>query len=163
MDNYDFLDIPDAERIQAMNAAFPSANSDNILAFIAFQHVYQQVDTEYATLLQDYGLSESRFLILMFLRRSGAAGLSPSDIAVKLNSAKPTASKLIHGMIQTGLVAKKTDAKDLRRFNVQITSKGSQQLDRFLPVNFDYLNHLFHGLTTEEKSQLNRLLAKLLR
>ncbi|GAY73334.1 MarR family winged helix-turn-helix transcriptional regulator [Lentilactobacillus kosonis] len=162
MEPYDFSDVPSIERIKEMNQQVANSEPDNVLSFITFQRVYSEIDGAYADLLQDHHLSESRFLILMFLRRAGDNGLSPSLIAQKLSSTKATASKLIRGMVADGMIVKLASEIDQRSSIIRITDHGDELLDHFLPANFDFVNRLFSRLTNDEQFQFSYLLQKLL-
>ncbi|GAF41897.1 marr family transcriptional regulator [Agrilactobacillus composti DSM 18527 = JCM 14202] len=162
MDNFDAYERPDAQRVDLMRHEYKDADPETVLTFINFQHCYRTVENFYEQVLAQYGLSESRFIILMFLYHNQDTGLSPSDLAGKLGTSKVTVSKLIRGLLVDQLIEKAPVPRDKRSFVVRITAKGLQLLTRFLPVNFQTVNHLFANLTSAEQKQLNVLLNKLL-
>jgi len=162
MEPYDFSDVPSIQRIKEMNQQVANSEPDNVLSFITFQQVYSEIDKAYSDLLQSHHLSESRFLILMFLRRAGDHGLSPSMIAQKLSSTKATASKLIRGMAGDNMIEKLASPIDQRSSVVRITQYGNELLDDFLPANFNFVNELFSRLTNDEQIMFSQLLQKLL-
>ena len=98
----------------------------------------------------------------MFLYHQQPQALSITVLAEKLGATKATTSKLVRGMVASGLVEKTTTAADKRASLIRMTTEGATLLDRFLPVNYQTVNRLFANLTHDEQIQLNRLLDKLL-
>lgn len=126
-----------------------------------FQQTYREVERSYNHLLEKFDLSESRFTILMFLIRAKDRQLLPSEIAEKLSVARPTASKLVKGLINQGLVTSAPSSLDKRMNFIKITNSGAELLNTFLPYNYRAVDELFADFTVEEKDQFLILLKKL--
>ena len=160
--NFDFTDRPDEHRLDLMRKVYPDVDTQSVLTFLNFRTCFRAVANDYQQVLDQFGLSESRFLILMFLYHQQPQALSIPVLAEKLGATKATTSKLVRGMVASGLVEKTTTAADKRASLIQMTTEGATLLDRFLPVNYQTVNRLFANLTHDEQIQLNRLLDKLL-
>lgn len=160
--NFDFTDRPDEHRLDLMRKVYPDVDTQSVLTFLNFRTCFRAVANDYQQVLDQFGLSESRFLILMFLYHQQPQALSITVLAEKLGATKATTSKLVRGMVASGLVEKTTTAADKRASLIQMTTEGATLLDRFLPVNYQTVNRLFANLTHDEQIQLNRLLDKLL-
>ncbi|KLI76015.1 MULTISPECIES: MarR family winged helix-turn-helix transcriptional regulator [Lacticaseibacillus] len=160
--SFDFTDRPDAHRLELMRKAYPDVDTQSVLTFLNFRACFRAVAADYQRVLDRFGLSESRFLILMFLYHNQPQALGITTLATKLGATKATTSKLVGGMVKSGLVEKVSTAADKRATLIQMTHAGAELLDRFLPVNYQAVNHLFRHLTHDEQVQLNHLLDKLL-
>ncbi|EDN8189366.1 MarR family transcriptional regulator [Listeria monocytogenes] len=164
MDNFTFVDRPSSHRIQAMADTNLEMNTE--LAkfaelFIDFQWTYRNMQKMYDHLLNKNDLSESRFIILMFLKGAPNHELLPSEIAEKLGATRATASKLLKAMEVKEWISKNCSSSDKRSLPVQLTKDGKKVLDNFLPKNFKFVEQLFENLSNEEIKQLIYLLSKI--
>ena len=65
MEKFTFVDRPDNQRIQLLNN-ISEKDSEITKLFLDFQWVYRNMQRVYDDVLDKHGLSESRFIILMF-------------------------------------------------------------------------------------------------
>lgn len=158
---YSFKDRPDKERIQSTIDLYSSGDSKNSELFLEFQWTYRNAQEAYDEILHEYSLSESRFIILMFLKHARNHELSPSEIANKLGSTRATASKLIKGMIGAKFITKRESLTDKRSTIVGLSKQGEIVLEKFLPRNFEAMNLFMTNFSDEEKKQFSYLLQKL--
>ena len=70
MESYKFIDRPNYERIKATAEEFYQTDENLALAFLDFQWSYREMQKQYDNLLQRFSLTESRFIILMFLKKT---------------------------------------------------------------------------------------------
>lgn len=161
MDNFTFVDRPDNQRLQLMKKSYTELNSDIVRLFIDFQWTYRNMQKAYDDVLDKNGLSESRFIILMFLYYAPNQTMLPSVISEKLGATRATVSKLLKAMEIKGWISKSSSATDKRSLSIQLTENGNQVLEKFLPENFNIANVLFGSLTSEEMEQLFYLLKKI--
>lgn len=161
MPELNFQDRPDTERLQLIRQQYADANVATVQTFLDLQFVYREVQARYEQVLNEDGLSESRFILLMFLSHA-PAGLPVSALAQKLGVTKATTSKLLRSMTALCLVEKVPDEADKRTVVIRLTAPGRAALTRFLPVNFQTINHLLAGLDSTEQAQLDHLLTKLI-
>ena len=160
MDNITFNDRPDVNRI-AETAAAANVDPATAALYIDLQWTYLEMQKQYEAVLADYDLSESRFLIMMFLTHATDWSLTPSDIADKLGSTRATASKLIKALEQKSWVRKLTSTTDKRSSQIQLTEEGKAALDRFLPHNFEVIERMMRNLTPDDFKTFTTLLNKL--
>lgn len=161
MDNFTFIDRPDNQRLQLMKDVYSEVNSDIVKLFIDFQWAYRNMQKQYDYILDKNDLSESRFIILMFLYQAPNQTLLPSVISEKLGATRATVSKLLKGMERKGWILKSTSTTDKRSLSVQLTETGNHILEKFLPENFSIVNNLLGSLSNEEIHQLSNLLKKI--
>ncbi len=161
MEEFYFKDRPTRHRIEASAKGNSDIESDFVLAFLDFQWSYRKMQKQYDLLLEKYGLTESRFIILMFLQRADDHQLLPSDISEKLGASRPTVSKLLRGMEKNQLIERVPSHTDKRSFFVKLTKLGSKTLADFLPSNFSSVKTIFSMLDSEDIQTLNKLLTKI--
>lgn len=161
MNNFTFVDRPDNQRLKLMQDVYSELNSDVVKLFIDFQWTYRNVQKQYDYALDKNDLSESRFIILMFLYHAPYQTLLPSVISEKLGAARATVSKLLKAMETKGWISKSNSTTDKRSLSVQLTETGNHVLEKFLPENFSIVNKLLGNLSSEEIQQLSNLLKKI--
>ena len=161
MDNITFNDRPDVNRITATAAAASNVDPATAALYIDLQWTYLEMQKQYEAVLADYELSESRFLIMMFLTHATEWSLTPSELADKLGATRATASKLIKALEQKDWVRKLTSLTDKRSSQIQLTETGKAALDRFLPHNFDVIAQMMRHLTPDDFKTFTALLNKL--
>lgn len=159
--DYTFLDRPDEQRLEAHKKLYSDLDTDAVRIFIDFQWAYRNMQRQYDSLLEQFDLSESRFIILMFLYQAPEYTLLPSTISEKLGATRATVSKLLKGMEQKGMILKIISDIDKRSFPVKITDLGLEILHKFLPYNFDIVHDFFHDFSKEDIQTLSTLLKKI--
>lgn len=160
MEKFTFVDRPNNQRIQLMNAV-SAADSATATLFLDFQWTYRNMQKVYDDVLDKHDLSESRFIILMFLKNAPNYELLPSVLSEKLGATRATVSKLLTAMTHKGWIVKKSSPSDKRSVPVQLTEDGLQILEQFLPKNFQTVHLLFDNFTEEEMKQFAYLLGKI--
>lgn len=162
MEPINFLERPDNSRIQSLAKQYNyEVDADAVRLYLELQWTFREVEKKYNHLLEAFGLSESRFVILMFLGRATEKQLLSSEIADKLGVTRATTSKLLKGMEQHKLIQKIASQVDKRSTHIQLTDKGDQLLTSFLPYNYASAHLLFKNFTETEKEQFSLLLKKL--
>lgn len=162
MENFTFKDRPDNQRIQLTIDQY-AETSDSTLAslFLDFQWTYREMQKAYDAVLDEYGLSESKFIILMFLERAEDHLLMPSELAEKLGASRATITKLVNNMERDQQIRKIPSVTDKRAVQVQMTETGAELLEKFLPRNFEATKTLLEQLSEDEINQLFYLLSKI--
>lgn len=165
MDNFTFVDRPDNQRLKLMTDIYSARDStgDSVVSelFIDFQWTYRNMQKVYDSALAKHDLSESRFIILMFLKNAPNHELEPSVISEKLGATRATVSKLLKALEAKGWIIKHSSTTDKRVIPVQLTEEGNAVLEDFLPENFYVVHLLFENLTKEEIKQFSHLLSKI--
>lgn len=162
MPDFSFRDRPDKQRVQlTLGKASSSADTEQVLAFLNFQWTFRTMQATYEQLLDQYQLSESKFIILMLLENETDHTLLPSELATKLGSARATVSKLLVGLQKRGWVENQHPQDDKRTVAIHLTAAGSSVLTQFLPANFKAVTTIFASFTVQEQQQFKGLLDKI--
>ncbi len=122
-------------------------------------HLHQQCQQ----LFQEHNLSAPQYNVLRILRGHGGDGLPCREITAQMITRMPDITRLVDRLEEAGLVARTRAADDRRVVRVSITQAGLKLLARLdRPVVELHKKQLGH-LTTEELTELNRLLVKVRR
>ena len=150
MERFTFKDRPNNQRMQVtVDQYAKSSNSEQALLFLDLQWTYREMQKAYDQVLAQYGLSESKFIILMFLNSE------------KLGASRATITKLLNSMEKEQWVKKNPSLIDKRAVQIQMTDQGKEVLEAFLPDNFEFVNTLTEELSEEEIDQFFYLLNKI--
>ncbi len=162
MEKGNFKDRPNAARLAlSIGKANSDINVDTVLQFLHFQYSYREIQRQYDAMLAKYQLTESRFVILMFLYEAPNQQLLPLQLAEKLGATRATISKLLRGLVEQKRVNKQPSTTDKRAALIGLTAEGERVLLDFLPHNFSAVQNLFGELSSDELSTLSQLLEKI--
>lgn len=160
MIEHDFNDRPTKERVDALKNSFPEANGSFVTLFLDIQWTYREIQKQYDILFDCYGLTETKFIILMFLYNEPSHQLLPSILSEKLGSTRATITKVIKGLERSQWIIKKSSSRDKRSVIIQLTPEGESLLEKFLPKNYHAVSLIMSPLDTSEQKELVRLLNK---
>ncbi|MGV0168022.1 MarR family winged helix-turn-helix transcriptional regulator [Furfurilactobacillus sp. WILCCON 0119] len=161
MTEFTFADRPDDDRLKLTLAAYTTMTDPEAASlFLDFQWTFREMQAAYETVLARYELSESKFILLMFLDNEPSHALLPSELATKLGASRATVSKLLVGMERSGWITKDHVLADKRAVLIRLTDAGRTVLTAFLPENFRAVATIFSNFSAEERAQLTRLLNK---
>jgi DNA-binding MarR family transcriptional regulator len=111
------------------------------------------------------GLSYARFRLLMSLYKGelldGRPELNPSEISARQGISRNTASTLIRDLEEEGLIERRLDSSDRRRFNIRLTANGRELVRQHAADHFRMVAGCFDALSAEEQEALDDLLTKL--
>ncbi|HCC00165.1 MAG TPA: MarR family transcriptional regulator [Ruminococcaceae bacterium] len=161
MESFSFVDRPDNQRLKLMTDLYSKGTPEVSKLFIDFQWTYRNMQKVYDHALNKHGLSESRFIILMFLKNAPNHELLPSVISEKLGATRATVSKLLKVMEAKKWITKRGSTTDKRTISVQLTKAGNTVLEDYLPENFSVIESLFGNLSKEDLIQFSNLLNKI--
>lgn len=114
------------------------------------------------TALKRYGISESKFtLLLLLFNTSKDQPLQPSEIADKLSIRRASVTKQLIWLEEHQLITRSISSEDQRMVNVSITEKGYKLLHNSLPHYWQACANLTQKLTEEETACLLDLLKKI--
>jgi DNA-binding MarR family transcriptional regulator len=102
----------------------------------------------------DPGLTPSQLAALASIERHGP--LSPSEIAEIERISRPTATRILRGLVEAGLVDRRADPADGRSALLQITERGRKLLTRVRSRKNAYLTRRLGDLDPEELATLDR-------
>lgn len=114
-----------------------------------------------SAMLNDFGLSEGR-LILLFLLSRHPAGLSPALLAEQAGVTRATITGLLDGLEQQQLLIRQNNTSDRRVLTVKLTPAGEELCDHLLPYYTEWLSGVFTYLPPELRQRLSSLLSEAL-
>lgn len=114
--------------------------------------------------LDEAGISLAQYRVLMHLFFAENMGersdLTPSEISERQGVSRNTMSALIRNLEEDGLVMRRLDPEDRRRFNISLTSAGRDRVSQYARQHLETMGHCFSALSDEEQETLFQLLAK---
>jgi DNA-binding MarR family transcriptional regulator len=115
--------------------------------------------------VDDAGLSFAQYRVLMHLffaeQMGDRAELNPSEISDRQGVSRNTMSTFIRNLEDEGLVERRLDPEDRRRFNISLTDNGRSLVTQYTRTHLETIDHCFHTLDTDEQQTLFGLLQKL--
>ena len=168
-------DLPRYECLLESAKEFPDLDPS---AAEAYLHLLRAGDDAFAVAernLDEHGISQGRFCVLMLLWRSvqpraatllGAEGCAdgprtPAELAEGANVTRATMTGLIDTLERDGFVKREPDPVDRRMMSVRLTAKAESFLRDFLPGHFRTTSKLMSALSESERKTLVRLLNKI--
>ena len=111
------------------------------------------------------GLSYARFRLLMSLmiceEVDGRFELHPSEISDRQGTSRNTVSTHISSLEDQGLIERRLDKDDLRRFNIRLTEAGRELVREHAGRHFAIITDCFADLAVHEQEMLRLLLEKI--
>lgn len=99
-------------------------------------------------------------LILQYL--NDHPELSQNEIAELVFKDNASLTRMIELMVRKGFLRRSINPEDRRRFNIELTAKGKEILEKLAPVIVENRKKAFAGISEEELTQLQRTLDKIL-
>lgn len=90
-------------------------------------------------------------------------GLTPSQLAERLAVEPPTVTKMVQRMTKAGLVERRSAPEDARSSRIHLTGKGRALQAGVLRAWNEVEERTMAGLSTEERTMLQRLLLRVRR
>jgi DNA-binding MarR family transcriptional regulator len=113
----------------------------------------------------DAGLSFAQYKVLMHLffaeQMGNQAELNPSQISERQGVSRNTMSTFIRSLEGEGLVERRLDPHDRRRFNISLTDAGRALVSQHTHWHLESIDHYFGALSADEQKGLLTLLQKL--
>lgn len=109
--------------------------------------------------MTESGASFARAKFLIYLQKEGPS--RAADIADLLGLAPRTVTEALDGMERDGLVRRDPDPADRRAKRVSLTDEGLKAIATTEPLRARLVDRIFGVLTTEERGQLDRIMARL--
>lgn len=112
--------------------------------------------------LKRHGLNHTGYTVMVMLYGSTDQMLTPSQLVDATHEKSANITRICDDLLRLGLISRKIDPNDRRKVQVHLTSKGEKLITRVLPdVGVVTQNH-FALLDTVERTQLARLLRKVI-
>ena len=119
--------------------------------------VAADIDSDCASRLSQYNLSEGRF-VLLFLLHDHNKGLSPHELADLAGVTRATISGLLDGLEKSGLVLRHKGEQDKRSITVRLTAEGTCLISGLFIKHAQWIKTLFDGFSKKECGLLYQLL-----
>ena len=87
--------------------------------------------------------------------------MNPSAISAQQGTGRNTVSALIRSLEDDGLIERRLDDNDRRRFNIALTDAGRQRVRQHANSHMQFVDHIFAAFSAEEMETLGGLLQKL--
>ncbi len=111
--------------------------------------------------LKPYGISHSRFSILIMISRSGDEGMIHSEISRLLGRSKPTITGMLVKLENDALIECQQDQRDLRKKNYRLTNKGQELIASVAEPYNRRLAMMAEALNVEDKQSLITIISKI--
>ena len=115
--------------------------------------------------LNDAGFSSAQYRVLMSLLfdewLGNHDGMNPSEISEQQGTGRNTVSALIRSLEEDGLIERRLDQSDRRRFNIGLTEDGRQRVRQQANRYMQFADGIFAAFTTEEMEAFSAMLQKL--
>ena len=157
-------EVPDYETLQKMSQRFPTLDPLSMTSFIQLQVVSDELVRGITENLEFYHLTKGKLILLIQLYDMDVLcpqERSPAELAEIMKVSRATVTGLLDGLERIGLVTRSLNSEDRRKLTVTLTPKGLSLLGRILPENFERIQELMNGLSTDEKKELLKLIGKL--
>ncbi len=124
-----------------------------------FHDIYVLLDDGDQRVLRAFNLTSSQYSVLRLL--AAEEGQRLTTLSDRLLCARSTITRIIDQLEQEGLVRRIGDAEDRRAQRAILTSVGQQRLEQVCAAHEESLERRMSTLSTAERQQLHRLLARL--
>ena len=140
-------------------SAAPGSNSeDNFRLWKLLDHTRFMISRSREMELADCGLTPEQSHVLEILRQNGGKS-TINDIVEITQRQHHSISTLINRMVKQGLVTKKKDLNDNRKYEVVVTRKGKRLTTKMTTKSIDIV---FREMSETDKSELRNYLNALL-
>jgi DNA-binding MarR family transcriptional regulator len=119
---------------------------------------HRHLDDEMRAGLDHVGMTKEEFKVVMALH---AGPRSHGALCRELDVSTGVMTNRLDKLEGIGLVARSQDPNDRRGVMLTLTPAGAERLDAYIDRGAHRERQLLHGLSRDDKRQLNKLLAKL--
>lgn len=143
-------DIPSSTRLDEFNRVY-NADKNSIYTFIRLKDTATHLVKAMDAYLEVFGLTTSKFTVLMYLEREVRRCLLPSQLAKMTGLTRGNITILITNLEHENLVTRNRETNDRRQVTIYITEKGIQLLAQVLPIHFQNIKRLLSKLDDPQK------------
>jgi len=108
-----------------------------------------------------FGLTDAQFNILMILNDYGGEGMSQQELSERLIVTKSNMVGLIDRLEKTGHVKRRSHPTDRRSYQVMLTAKGGEMVEKVKKSYFREVDRMMGVLTDSQKRSLILSMEKL--
>ena len=125
---------------------------------IGLHRAVNEIDRQTSRLLQPYELTLGQFAVLEALYHKG--DMTVGQVQEKILSSSGTIPLILKNLEKRGLILRKQDEEDKRRWILHLTEMGQQLIEEVYPKNEAMIIEQFQEYSEEEKEQFVTLLKK---
>jgi DNA-binding MarR family transcriptional regulator len=133
----------------------------NFYSLLAVLQSGMWLQSDFENFLVPFGLSHSRFSILLAILHSSRGELFGNQLATRLGVAKSTIAKMVAKLIDEKLVECIADTNDSRRKRYSLTQKAIDLLETIVPKYLERIREMLKRLSEGEKMNVIELLSKI--
>ena len=111
--------------------------------------------------MQDLGLTQSRWIALLHLKRMGQ-GVTQSQLAADIGIEQPSMLRTLNQLEDSGLIERRADRQDARRRTLWFTAAGTALLEKVEARAVEGRSHLLDGLSQDQRLAFRAVLQQLL-
>lgn len=152
-------DLPSIETLEAFGKQYNNPDVDALHTWLLWTARTTDALSEFDTFLLEHDLMQSKFFVLMLLKRN-AAGLSVGALAAGVGVTSPTMTRIIDRMEAAGLCVKHADEMDRRAWVVRLGEEGDRILARVVPKYYAWVANFMSDFTPADRKDLRRLMKK---
>lgn len=154
-------DFPDEATLLDISRRFSGMDPRAVRTCLALGITTRDMREAFERFLNEYGLSNGRFLTLVVMYRTPDQDVSPSELAHGVGVTRATMTGLLDGLERDGLVSRSDDAEDRRKKLVRLTPQGRELVQTVIPEHSRRTTRFAACLSVEEWVTLAALLARL--
>jgi DNA-binding MarR family transcriptional regulator len=124
-----------------------------------FRVIFKSVRTHYDRVRRQTGVNGAQLWALSFIEQT--PGCTPGDLARSMALHQSTASNLVRGLVELGLVTRARDREDQRVVSLQPTAKGRRVMKRAPTPLIGILQDSLSRLPDKDLRALKGLLQRL--
>lgn len=143
----------------------PDINIQSLQLMDEFRYLSRTIHHHNEQSVVEAGLSSAQYRILLQLffteevRDRGE--LNPSEISERQGVSRNTISSLIRRLEEDGLVERRLDPLDRRRFNISLTIAGRELVRAHARKHLERIGQCFDALSSDEREKLLQLMTKI--
>ena len=158
-------ELPSRDLLESVAREFPELDPTAVEACYFLLRTGSDVLTAFDSNLSRQNMSQSRFIVLLLLKRIELRGergecAIPSKLADQAGVSRGTMTGLLAGLEREGLIERELHNGDRRMFSIRMTGKGKKALDRIYPDYYNRIAGLMSNLSDDERETLVSLLEK---
>lgn len=151
----------DANTSERLSSIYPSIDAAAYALCSHFLDTAAAITDGLGGSVEQHGLSDGRFRVLLVLLKAGDDTLTPSDIAERAGVTRATVTGLLDGLERSGLIQRQSHRSDRRRILVTLTPAGMERMAAAVPNYFSGVQKVMSCLQPCERDALLQLMDKL--
>ena len=153
-------DLPSFDTLSQFARLYPNPDVDGVQTWLLLSRSCSDMMAEFEVNLARHGLSQTKFFVLLLLKRS-PGGLGVGRLAEGVSVSSPTMTGIVARLEQAKLCRREQDASDRRAWVVRLLPAGEALLADVLPEHYNWVAKLMSVFSPHEREQLRGLMRKL--